>query len=182
MVIAIEPYSKILCIYKMKWLFPFYIFGIAAKQYKIYDKTSTKVLTMAGVLFPILAIVFYREEYFQQYVVCSYNGLNSLIWGVGYYIISALSILLVMAISRGVENIKIGKAIAQFGQYSMEIYVIHMFFVKFLPLLPNGIIESSFLAGLYLGFYALIIVVFVFTLSKYVLNHFRIFRMSVGKL
>ncbi len=171
------PLDGIFQFYKVKWLMPFFIFGAASNEFALYERANKRAVLCAGCLFPILGWTLAGGASFDQYITCAYTGAGSVLAGAGYYVVSGLSVCLVMGLS-GTLGEKAIRWAAPVGQISLEIYVLHMFFVKLLPLLPavDGV------AGQVLQIlYAAVIVAVIWVLVTYILNRIPLFRLCVGR-
>ena len=171
------PLDGIFQFYKVKWLMPFFIFGAASNEFALYERANKRAVLCAGCLFPILGWTLAGGASFDQYITCAYTGAGSVLAGAGYYVVSGLSVCLVMGLS-GTLGEKVIRWAAPVGQISLEIYVLHMFFVKLLSLLPavDGV------AGQVLQIlYAAVIVAVIWVLVTYILNRIPLFRLCVGR-
>ena len=74
-----------------------------------------------------------------------------------------------------------GRYIAVAGRYSLEIYVMHMFLVKFLPVVPDGVMENDIYSYLYFGGYGLVTVVLIILFSKYVFEKIKGLEWMIGR-
>ena len=69
-----------------------------------------------------------------------------------------------------------GRQLCKIGRRSEDIYVIHMFFVKWVGLRPSGVNVYVFT-----GIYAAVVVLAVALLSGKILERFRLYRFSLGR-
>lgn len=80
------------------------------------------------------------------------------------------------------NNSRCGKILAIVGEYSMEVYVMYMFFVKFMVSVPNGLYNNeSVIAYIYAFIYAGIIVGVIVGISKFFLKKFRCISIYNGE-
>lgn len=179
--LGLIPNDTLFCIYKLKWLFPFFILGVMSNRLRLYERADKRLLAIIGAVFPFLAIFSYSERLFSKYIICSYTMAENVFTGLWYYFVSALSICLVIGASAILKNFKFVKAAETAGRYTMEIYVIHMFFLKLAPNLPGIKAASGAIVYSVSCVYSAAITAAVVILSKFILERFRIFRFSVGK-
>lgn len=180
--VCLSPILELLCIYKFKWLFPFMAFGMLCEEYAICEKLyNCFYLKICSLLFIPMAILMYREESFTEYLFCTYSNAENIVMGGIYYLISILAVILVIWISSFLKRVTIGGYIAEAGRYSLEIYVMHMFAVKFLPIVPSGIMGNDVFLYLYFSVYAMAVIVCIVLLSKYIFERVKILRWMVGK-
>ncbi len=177
------PNEEIFSVFKLKWLFPFFILGTASRQFGLYDKANKIILAGMGTLFFAAAPLFYDPELFAGYVRGSYNGLGSIFAGCGYYLISLLSICLVIGVSYIIRkcDFKLVRAIETAGRHSMEIYVMHMFFVKLVPSINVSSVKGLIISDVAICIFDAAIATIIVLMSKYVLSKFKLFRISIGK-
>lgn len=163
-----------------KWLFPFFIIGIFYAENKKKLESIRKVCVVS-VVFPILYIIMFDPIYFKIYLEFDYDGLKSMLIGGGYYIISLFGVSLVLLVSFYIQKLKFGRWIAEMGKYSMEVYVMHMIFIKFLVYIPAKMYENeSIFTYLYIIISSAVIIGMIVLLAKY-LNKFKVFRIIMGK-
>lgn len=179
--ISMLPIDSFFYIYKFKWLFPFFILGMLCDEYEIYDKTNKKVY-LIGLLFIVGRFLFYNEKHFEEYVSFAYSSAKSLLVGMIYYVLSTLSICLVFAIAIWTNRIVGSHYLALVGRYSLEVYVIHMLFVKFVSFVPDIVMSNDVYIYIYFAIYAVIIIIAIVLISKYILEKVKLFRIAVGKI
>ena len=131
-------------------------------------------------LFIPMAVMLFQEEPFAEYISCSYSNVENLCFGILYYAVSAVSIGLVLYISELISARKVGRYIAMAGRYSLEIYVMHMFAVKFIPIVPSLILENSVYEYLYFGCYGFVVTVLIVLFSENVLERYKLGRWMMG--
>ena len=181
-IICLSPFYELLSIYKFKWLFPFMVLGMLCEEYAIYEKLySCFCIKICSLLFIPMAILLYREEPFTEYLSCAYSSAENVVMGEIYYLISTLAVILVIWMASSLKSVAVGGYIAEAGRYSLEIYVMHMLMVKFLPIVPAGVMESAALPYLYFGIYAMAITVCIVFFSKYIFEKIKILRWTVGR-
>ena len=94
-------------------------------------------------IFLIGRFLFYNKEVFSSYTNFMYFNAQSILVGIIYYILSIFSILFILYVSISLRKTLLGEKIALIGQYSMEIYVIHMLWIKFIVLIPNIVLHND---------------------------------------
>lgn len=178
--------GDLLAFHKFKWLFPFFLTGyyVGRQREKLTQwLESHKHLTMLGwvsLLYPALVVVLVGEEASLQYTTFSYATFSGVLSGGLYYGISALGVVLVMMVSRWIANSAVGKLIAQLGIYSLDIYVIHMFLIKFVPIPVDLQALNPVLAYVLLSVITLCVVTAICLIAKWVLHRIKIYRICVG--
>lgn len=172
-------------IYKFQWLFPFLLLGMICREYEDRKNGEVKkmqtAMRLAGFLFVPLALLTYRERYFSAYSQFAYSDLQSILAGSFYFVLSCMSICLIMWISEQVEKMAGGKWLALAGGYSMEIYVIHMFGVKFMRVVPDRIAGSDILIYIYYGLYAFVLTALIVLFARFIEKRSSLFCRMVGR-
>ena len=130
--------------------------------------------------FLVLALVFFREEEFWAYTRFDYHTVQSVLYGILYYVISAVGVVFLLTIARWLSQCTMGRVCAGIGTYSMDIYVIHMFLIKFIPIPINFETTGKMAAYFILAIAAMAILLLVWVISKWVLRRFRCYRIVVG--
>lgn len=177
--------DRLLATYKFKWLFPFFLAGyLLAEKPKLFSQVKERgldrILMGASLLFPLLAAAVFRDDLFWQYTDFRYDSAVAVLYGILCCIISGLGIMLIFTIARGLSRCRLKKGCVEIGRYSMDIYVVHMLLIKFIPF-PEGWRRLGLLFSYgILPLYALAIVLFVWKMSAWMLRRFRIYRCLVG--
>lgn len=180
-IISICIPSQILSLYKFKWLFPFLILGVWLEN---YSEVVQKICRNGyfAIIFIILCLYTYNDFFGERYFEFKYDTLESVLVGGWYYVLSIMAIITVLWISVKMNNLRCGKILAIMGEYSMEVYVMHMFFVKFMVSVPNGLYNNeSVIAYIYAFIYAGIAVGVIVGISKFFLKKFAVFQFIMGK-
>lgn len=178
--------SNIFAFYKFKWLFPFFLLGYYTNNMKekltLFNvlKMQNKILLICGSVYLILGTIFYNKQYFKMYIMFEYIDIPSIFVGGLYYLISICSIFFMFSLANKVKNQKIGKRLSEIGHYTIDIYVLHMFLIKFVIWIPREM-TNTMLSFIWLPLYTLIIVVSIFIFSKYIFRKFSIYRLSIGE-
>lgn len=183
LVISILPVRELFSIYKFKWLFPFLALGMLCEEYDIYNKLSKK-FWISSLIFIMGSYWLYNEEYFDNYVSFTYDSVNSMFMGILYYALSIISIYMIICLAVCVNKIIpfLGECLAIVGCYSLEIYVMHMFFIKIFPIIPPAVMNNNISIYVYFTFYGVIIIILILLFSKYLLEKIKLFRVVVGRL
>lgn len=174
-----NPY---LSMYKFKWLFPFLIIGSVYSEKREKLTTIIQKLKKISFIFPIVCLMVNKNKYYNIYLEFKYSDLQSIMVGITYYFISLMGILFIFELSTLLGKTKLKHELIDCGRYSLEIYVMHMFFIKFIVFIPLNIIKNNVLSlsvGIIL--YAIVIVALIILLSKYILKNSKIYNFSVGK-
>ena len=79
------------------------------------------------------------------------------------------------------KGTRAGRILAVVGQYSMEIYVMHMLLVKFILFVPDMVMWEDIFTYSYFMVYAALIVALVILLVRYALGYCRAFRIVTGR-
>lgn len=178
--------GDILAFHKFKWLFPFFLAGyFLGKHWKslsfwLHAHKKLSLLGWLSLLYPILIAFFVSEDAASRYTNFLYDSLPGVLCGLLYYGISAVGVTFVMVLSHYAAKTPVGNAIAQIGTYSMDIYVIHMFLIKFVPIPVDVDTVHPIIAYSLLSAITLVMVLVIWLLSKYVLRRIKLFRISVG--
>ena len=92
------------------------------------------------------------------------------------------SILLgLMRLSEGLSGSRIGNVLAGAGRYSMDIYVIHMFFIKFVTYVPAYAQKSAIAYNCgFVPFYALGVVGVVYLMAAFLLRRIGLYCKMMG--
>ncbi|MBD5486921.1 MAG: acyltransferase [Lachnospiraceae bacterium] len=173
--------DHILAFYKVKWLFPFLIFGgIAANIKKAFRAEKRQVF--AGTVVFILASVFlYEEKMAKVYSEFLYTNLPEIAIGVVYYAISSLGIWCLYEWSGYIAKIdRLKEKMCMVGRRSIDIYVAHMLVIKFFFFIPRLIQQSKIMIVLYACIYAFIVVVCIAVVSDKYLKHIKVYNLAVG--
>lgn len=168
--------------YKCKWLFPFFAAGflLGRARERIPNKRY-RAVEAASCLFPVLAAALFREEAFWKYVKFQYftTGGGSLL-SIFYYLISAFGVLFLLTLARWLSGCAAGRFCAEVGRYSMDIYVVHMFLIRLLPLPWDLHQVGSLMAHGLLLLPSLAVVLAIWALSKQVFRRVGLYRLAVG--
>ena len=121
------------------------------------------------------------EKRFLNYYTFTISNINEFLFTIGYYILSIIGIVGIFFISMLINKIKYFRVFSKIGQCSMDIYVMHMFLIKFIPItkILNNIADMwiPVILCVYCGF----IIAILYLLIKYLLVKIRIYRIAVGR-
>lgn len=165
-----------------KRLYGFFLAGYAFAAVPALGKARAtpqfrRVLVGAACAYPALVWAFYRSGLYTRMVESSRDPIPVALG----MLIGAAGVALIGVAAGLIKGRRVGGALAIVGQYSIDIYVIHMFPVKFLPVqsltarLPGTLIYVALIL------YAAAIVAGCCLLASKVFRRFRLYRMSVGR-
>jgi len=178
--------GELFAFYKFKWLYPFFLAGwiVAQNRERVVNWLNSRrngfAARIVSLTFPVLVFVFLNENAFWEYTQFTYSQPQNTLYGILYYLISLTGVGLVMTLSYWISKTGVSGICAEIGTYSMDIYVIHMFIVKVIQIVfsGNGMGKAA-VYGLFSGI-SLLIVVFIWLMSKWILRKFSLFRIMVG--
>lgn len=178
--------GAILCGYKLGWLFPYFLFGdIWYRFFRTKFNAERKYNILAFLIlllsYTLMLYCFCKGRPYSTYF--EYFQLESvyIIYYLIYYVQGFIGIGMLFALAFTLE--KHGKIIVQTGYYSMDIYVLHMFFVKMFPVVSitiNGN-KSIWLNYILVFLYAALVAGIIVFLADKVLHKIKIYLISVGK-
>ncbi len=155
--------------YKFKWLFPHLLLGYFTASFPcILEKFDNKgKLSLLSI--PIL--VAYTGIVFDFTPVSS--PFSSIFTAVNYQIVSILGVLSILSLAKLINCSSLGTR----GGYTLDVYVIHMFFLFLIPPVFSRIpINGDILAIIF----ALLICEWIYFISKFILRKFKPYRFSIG--
>ena len=179
-IVSLITPSDYFAMYKFKWLFPFLIIGVYYAEHRA-QLIALRKWTMLSVIFPVLCVLFYNTTYYNAYLFFDYTNLKEIIAGFIYYLFSLLAITFILSLSAILCRIKRNAPILLVSQYSLEIYVCHMFFVKFIVLPTDAIANNIILLSVYIILYTIIILTLIILFCKFLFSRFKIYRFIMGK-
>lgn len=169
--------------YKFKWLFPFLIIGAMYAENQKKVQTIIHNLKIISLIFPILCLMVSNDKYYNMYLEFKYSSILSIVVGIAYYLVSLLGIVFIFLISSLLERCKLGQIFINLGIHSLEIYVMHMFFIKFVIIIPLDIVKTNiFYVSICVILYAIIIIALIIFLSKYIFKNLKIYTFIMGKV
>ncbi len=189
--------GRVFNLYKFKWLFPFFILGgllSGNENIKILEKirkySKCRLILqsiMVLILLFIIAIVFYNEKFFTEYTEFRYSSWYSVLCGILFYGISILGIAVWTEVAYTIQHkpsrygVFINNLINLCGEFSLDIYLIHMMFVKMIPLDLRVLCGGVGLAILAI-IYACLIMMIIALISKYILCKIDLYRFITGRI
>lgn len=126
-ILFVMPVS-VLGIGLLKWHIPFFLTGYWISKYK-KDLIAYKTVffEMALILFPILLIFFHRTE---QVVLVKYAPFLPNIFNLAYrYLIAFMGIAVAFLFVKKLTETKLNSSLVWLGMYTLDIYVIHTYFL-----------------------------------------------------
>ena len=172
-----------LCLYKVKWLYPFLVFGFYLKKWMGGGKKLAKKQTACLILLlaPLVTVACLYPETFICHIDFAYASVRDIVFGVLFYIMSALVSVLAFSLARAAAKAKYAAVLVEIGTYSLDIYVAHMFFIKALQV--TGVFDIQFEGWLKYAFVCVCaagIVILIWLISKYILRRSKLYRWSIG--
>ena len=112
----------------------------------------------------------------------AYDSIKSILVAMVYYGVSMCAILFTLLVARKIQASKLGGFLADIGEYTLDVYVIHMFFVRFVDQVSKIMIEDkNFISYIYLLLFAILIVFCIYFIAKHILRKCWLYRVSVGE-
>lgn len=178
--------GDLLAFHKFKWLLPFFLAGYVMGKHReglsawLESHKKLSLLGLLSLLYPVLVALWAQNGAMLRDAGLAYASLPDVLGSLLQYAISAVGVVFVMILSRWMAKTPVGKVAAEIGTYSMDIYVIHMFLIKFVPLpvdvkTVNPVVAYGLLAAVTLA-----MVLVIWLLSKYVLRKIKLYRISIG--
>lgn len=178
-------------IYRGQWLLPYFLLGVLLSDQKriftgihklenwsLLKKIFAFFLTLFMFLF--LTFAFMRPELFDSFygkfeVVVPFTGYYFI-----FYVLGLAGILLSLFLSILLEKVKgVSSYLQACGKYSIDVYVIHMFFVKaYLMIMGSG--RASHLQYALFFMISLVISLCIVLMARYILRKIKLYRLSVG--
>lgn len=176
---------------KLKWMLPYLMLGYWMGSPQSQEKIKIPALafhrhravwTAGCSAVYLLAVTLLHGSY-------SMNGYLSKTWRsvydaapyAFYFAVSLCGIAGLMGISQLLSETGAGMAAAKAGRCSMDIYVIHMFFIKFITFVPGYARKSDLAYNLgYVPFYALVVVMIVYLMAAVIFRKIGLYRMVMG--
>lgn len=172
------PYDEYLALYKVKLEFPFFLLGEWCGNRKA--SFSQKYLQ---IFIPIFIIVF---NIFFDYNICfDYLSFHikkiGLIWFLYYLFISLIGLLGFMNMSLLITENHINiipRCLSLIGRESLDIYLMHMFFVKIIFSII-GLHELSFFISF---IFTLVSIVIIHFMIKYIFSKIPFYAVMTGRI
>ena len=183
---------SVLRVFKFEWLFPLFMCGCflgggtrAAESLRGFYRRF-KPLCLVVLIAAFIAVFFLYD----QGVFHAYSVPNVWAWEapwypaaiVGYYVLSMACVTLVLLLSGLLARTPLAGALQTAGLYSLDVYVIHMFFISALKIvLPEGLRSGALFDFGIAPLSALVITVVVVLLAKHVLDRIPPYRRLMGR-
>lgn len=176
--------NQFLSIYKFEWLFPYFCIGFFCNETKKKAKNVNSCKAFGGIVgYCIFTLLIYHKASYVEFYGIFDLHINTLLHYIAYYIAGILGIIIVYAVADVCEKYKIGKYTKKIGCISIDIYVIHMFFIKIIRIFSNELMEKQAVYNYCIApILALCTVLLIFLMVRYVLSKFKIYNYSVGKI
>ena len=133
---------------------------------------------MALITFLIFSYVLYDDTFFKEYATFSYQSWRGVVAGVLYYGISLLGVIGVFALTRWKKPLFLRHLVCAIGQSSIDIYVMHMFLIKFIFWKPS--FSNMYYLYVYLIIYSICIIFFILFL-RYKVFKCRLYDILMGR-
>lgn len=186
-VLCITMPDQLLCMYKVKWLYPFFVFGYWLKHAHAFDahRISRRMIVLFSVVFTGLLVCACRmEEEFLNFIRFQYSSLSGVAFGMAFYILCTLFCVLAVLAMQQLGKTRIGPVLTEIGTYNLDIYVIHMFLVKLIaiPVFFSDMLLQAGVLVKYLLIYACaaLIVAIIWLGCKWVLRKIPLYLISTG--
>lgn len=179
-------------IYKFRWLYPFFLLGILVSERENFFDRLAKMkersfpLQMFVSLFVVAVYVFCTTKCVSEEIFYEFLGARWKPEQMGMYIfLILLGLLGTMGILEASVLISkmsmVQNVLGIVGQYSIDIYVIHMFMVKMMTILFDRVPQDSMLLSIAaFMIYSVIIVALIMALDMLILRKSKWFRTSIG--
>lgn len=168
---------------KLKCFFPFFIIGYLIRKYGFLKSLHKGkiILYLNGILFPIL---IYQFKYSNSLAIfSSFNiGSISLIDVIIGVVISFSGVGFLILMAMLVHKTRLKQIISSWGFYSLDIYLLHMFFVQILYWIPQTIEDSSYIYHyIYNGVYSVVVILIILFWVKRYGVRMKWYRFITGK-
>jgi len=173
-----------LMLYKVAVNFIWFLAGYALhgfsyetnKIYTFLSKTSILYIPLYFLVFQCITI----NEFWQFYLFSfdTWFSLRTLFVCVVSYLYTILGILFILEwIVPFLCGSRPEHCLIKLGQHTLEIYAMHMMFVSYILVVPDFIKHNALICNfIYFPVYALCICIFIYILTKYVLNKIPLFQ------
>ena len=184
--------TEVFRIYKFRWLYPFFLLGILVSEKEYYFDRLVKMkerklpfqmcvaLFVMGTYYACISFGLTEEAFYE------FQGAQWKFEQVGVYIFCILLGLLgtmgILEVSVLISKMSmVQNVLGIVGQYSIDIYVIHMFMVKMMTILFDRVSQDSMLLSIVaFMIYSVIIVALIMALDMLILRKSKWFRTSIG--
>lgn len=170
-------------LYKFEWLFPLFIGGCVLKDSRIVSRAKGLygkhgVVSCLGLIIAVLLMyAVFAKPLFDLWGVPNVFAWETPLTAVGiivYYCLSFLGVVGLMVFSARLAKTRACTWLSELGLYSMDVYVMHMFFVKaFLIVAPAAFVNSAFGSYVVAPLFSFAVVVIIWAAVKFVFNKFK---------
>lgn len=175
--------NSFLRFFKFQWLYPYFLFGCVIRREAIEGflafACNHRVAFLASALCVLgLMYVSYDREAYTLWCEPDARARGGVLFLTVYYLIGAAGTLSLLGISGLLSKTKrVGPILVDIGKYSLDVYVMHMFFVKVLLMfLPGGFVESGLYAYVVAPLMGMVIVAATYLLAKKVFSRIPVYR------
>lgn len=184
---------EVLSLYKFVWLLPYYVLGCALSYNDWLFRKLFSVNKIRPIFKGLLAIIImcayivvtigmYRQDLFSEFYVKYDLVFQHIGYYVSDYLVGIVGIAGILLVSLVLSDCKsLAQMISLMGNYSLDIYVIHMFFVKIALIViehfgTNSMISSQAM----LVIWSLMIAVVITGVVHFILRNNKLYRLSLG--
>lgn len=174
--------NSFLQFYKFKYFFPFWVVGFLL--HRIDENLVLKRLRgLTGIcicIFLALLSLYWNSDGIKLFYSFSLDdlSLSQIALGVA---LSILSIVILFSMSMYLSKHKIGEKICGWGIYSMDVYLIHMFFIKLLYRVPKSVVLNKIALGTYNILVSTIIIMLIVIWVKNCGIKLKVYRFITGR-
>ena len=161
---------EVFAFYKIQELIPFFIIGMVLARREISIWKNRQICTKFGVVVVIVACCFLLNS------IYSFPQINWSLYILMQIAGDSIGFLFIMIIATILSK-KIQRLLAVIGYYSLEVYCMHMAFLKYF--FPSFLFQSIVLPvieNLICFAYSILVIVVCILLSKYLFNKIKIYR------
>ena len=176
--------SSVFRFFKFQWLYPYFLLGCVIKRELV--ESCLEFACRHRIMFLLTALcvlslmyTLYNERMYSLW--CEPNIMESRggVWILAlYYLLGTAGVFLLLGLSGIIsKSTNVGLFLSDVGQYSLDVYVMHMFFVKALfILMPQGFAASGLYAYGVAPLLGAAIVVVTYLLAKKVFSKISAYR------
>ena len=180
--------DQVLSLYKFRWLFPFMIAGFYYNKQgycsflRKFKMNSNIMMICAALGITILInysfLAVKHISMLIDYYMINENGIDicGMLWWFGGGIVGCVTVFLIA------ESLNIfckSGWIQKIGEYSLDIYVLHMFFVYIIRELMLKL-SNVFLKNMLACFISILVSIIIYYIDKRILRKSKLFRISIG--
>ena len=173
--------------FKFEWVFPLFMLGciLGGKPELIQRIKGFYVLHKTLVILALFGCFVLMYGCFDSHLFDLWGAPNVFawpsptisLWIVGYYALSFSGVLMVLLLSGRLTRTCVAVPLEVAGRYSLDVYVMHMFFVSAYRLvLPPGVAETTFGSFVVAPIASLIAVAVIVVFSEKVLDRIPFYR------